>query len=253
MAEQRYKETGKLPISIDNSCLSCMAGNRDTSIVLKLFKSACLSYAPSEINYREQTMSRQVLIGLRRAIIEKVTAYMTQCGVFSEGTSLPRRYYDDLILEQELQKQQSHRTKEARQSDPQLSIAEMLNSKTPFGVPSGRLTKGAYTGKHSMTNFMHGNVSSQFLPSEDTNTGSGAPSSFLKQLQLNRDSTFKMTNSAIKPREIYDMSSKNLITADLPEFASPTKPEKLSSRHIHSKTIDVPETAVTFKIVPNST
>lgn len=59
-------------------------------------------------------MSRQVLIGLRRAIIEKVTMYMTQCGIFSEGTMLPRRYYDDLILEQEMSNQQSQRIKEAR-------------------------------------------------------------------------------------------------------------------------------------------
>lgn len=101
-AEQRIKETGKLPVTIDNKCLMCMQGNRDTSMVLRLFKTACLSYAPSDITYRDKVMSRQYLLGLRRTLIEKVTHYMAQCGIFTEGSAFPRRYYDDLILEQEM-------------------------------------------------------------------------------------------------------------------------------------------------------
>jgi len=91
-----------MPITIDNKCLMCMQGNRDTSIVLKLFKTACLSYAPSEISYRDKQMSRQQLLAIRRMLIDKVTHYMSTSGLFSEGSLFPRRYYDDLILEQEL-------------------------------------------------------------------------------------------------------------------------------------------------------
>jgi hypothetical protein len=65
-----------MPITIDNKCLQCMQGSRDTSIVLRLFKTACLSYAPSEVTYRDKSMSRQYLLGLRRTLIEKVTQYM---------------------------------------------------------------------------------------------------------------------------------------------------------------------------------
>lgn len=43
-ARDALKATGKLPISIDNNCLMSMQDGRDTSIVLRLFKTACLSY-----------------------------------------------------------------------------------------------------------------------------------------------------------------------------------------------------------------
>jgi len=67
------EKTGKLPISIDQKCLMSMQSGRDTSYVLRLFKTACLSYSPTDINYRDHLMSRNVLIGLRRELIEKVT------------------------------------------------------------------------------------------------------------------------------------------------------------------------------------
>jgi hypothetical protein len=38
-----------------------------------MFKIACLSYAPGEVTYREQTMSRVAIVGLRRELIEKIT------------------------------------------------------------------------------------------------------------------------------------------------------------------------------------
>ena len=57
-ARDALKATGKLPISIDNKCLMSMQDGRDTSFVLRLFKTACLSYAPSDINYRDHKMSR---------------------------------------------------------------------------------------------------------------------------------------------------------------------------------------------------
>jgi hypothetical protein len=59
-----------------------MQNNRDTSIVLRLFKTACLSYAPSEITYRDKVMTRHYIIGLRRMLIDRVTHYMTKSGLF---------------------------------------------------------------------------------------------------------------------------------------------------------------------------
>ena len=57
-ARDALKATGQLPISIDNKCLMSMQDGRDTSIVLRLFKTACLSYQPSDISYRNHKMSR---------------------------------------------------------------------------------------------------------------------------------------------------------------------------------------------------
>ena len=57
-AREALKATGQLPIAIDNKCLMSMQDGRDTSIVLKLFKTACLSYQPSDLTYRHHTMSR---------------------------------------------------------------------------------------------------------------------------------------------------------------------------------------------------
>ena len=61
-AREALKSTGQLPISIDNKCLMSMADGRDTSIVLKLFKTACLSYQPTDLKYRDHTMSRAQML-----------------------------------------------------------------------------------------------------------------------------------------------------------------------------------------------
>lgn len=47
-------------------------------------------------------MSRHILVGLRRLLIDKVTVYMSNSGLFTEGSIYPRRYFDDLIIEQNL-------------------------------------------------------------------------------------------------------------------------------------------------------
>lgn len=57
-AKKALEATGKLPISIDNKCLMSMQDGRDTSIVLRLFKTACLSYQPSDVTYRDHKMTR---------------------------------------------------------------------------------------------------------------------------------------------------------------------------------------------------
>lgn len=71
-AKEKLKATGKLPISIDNKCLMSMQDGRDTSIVLKLFKTACLSYQPTDVTYREHKISRPQLLHMRKELLEKV-------------------------------------------------------------------------------------------------------------------------------------------------------------------------------------
>jgi len=53
-----------------------MQDGRDTSIVLRLFKTACLSYAPTDVVYRDHKMSRAQLLQMRKELIDKVNDFM---------------------------------------------------------------------------------------------------------------------------------------------------------------------------------
>lgn len=52
-------------------------------MVLKLFKTACLNYKASDIVYRDQTMTRGALIGLRRDLIDKITNALVNSKLFN--------------------------------------------------------------------------------------------------------------------------------------------------------------------------
>ena len=39
---------------------------------------------------------------MRKDLIDKVNVYMQQCGLHKEGAIYPRRYFDDLIMEQQM-------------------------------------------------------------------------------------------------------------------------------------------------------
>lgn len=69
-------------------------------MTLRLFKLACLSYRSSEVQYRDQQFSREALLQLRRTIIEKCTQTLPESTLFSNGPMYPRRYFDDLVMEQ---------------------------------------------------------------------------------------------------------------------------------------------------------
>lgn len=123
-----------------------MQPGRDTSLVLKLFKTACLSYAPNDLEYREHKMSRNQIIGMRRELIEKVTEFMQNSGLHKDGAIYPRRYFDDLIMEQEMMAQQSRRAEQVMsQSMEQHRLEELLQPKLPFGLASGKLTSNYHT------------------------------------------------------------------------------------------------------------
>ena len=42
----------QLPIQIEQRCLNCSHNSHDTQMTIKLFKTACLSYKPSDVEYR---------------------------------------------------------------------------------------------------------------------------------------------------------------------------------------------------------
>lgn len=80
--------------------MSCHTSGHDTQLILKLFKTACLSYRSSDVKYRGHNISRNALVSLRRDLVEKVTESLSDSSLFKEGLVYPRRYFDDLITEQ---------------------------------------------------------------------------------------------------------------------------------------------------------
>lgn len=67
---------------------------------MKLFKTACLSYKASDVTYRDQRLTRGALLMLRRELTEKVTQSLIDSKLFSDELAYPRRYFDDLVMEQ---------------------------------------------------------------------------------------------------------------------------------------------------------
>ena len=77
-----------------------MNSGRDTSIIMKLFKTACLSYSPTNVAYREHSISRTALVGMRRDLFDNIIPIIQNCELFSKKSLYPRRYFDDLVIEQ---------------------------------------------------------------------------------------------------------------------------------------------------------
>ncbi len=72
---------------------------------MKLFKTACLSYKQSDVTYRDQQMTREQLVQLRRDLIDKVTCVLPSSSLFRDHTIYPRRHFDDLVLESKITEQ----------------------------------------------------------------------------------------------------------------------------------------------------
>ena len=103
MAHEVLLQTGKLPINFDQTCLSHQSGGRDTGIIMKMFKTACLSYEPTDVEYREHKLSRLTLIGMRRELVDKMAYIIQGCEMFGENSAMPRRHFDDLVLEKNME------------------------------------------------------------------------------------------------------------------------------------------------------
>ena len=91
-----------LPIKINSKCLAHQNRGADSELTLKLFKLACLAYNPSAIKYRDQTLERKTMIMVRRGLVDKITNLLPQCELFKNNAIFPRRYFDDLMIEENL-------------------------------------------------------------------------------------------------------------------------------------------------------
>lgn len=67
-------------------------------MTLKLFKTACLAYKPSAVQYRNLLMERMQLIMLRRQLIDRMTNILPNCELFEQNAIYPKRYFDDLMV-----------------------------------------------------------------------------------------------------------------------------------------------------------
>ena len=72
-------------------------------MTLKLFKIACLLYKPTDIVYRDINVDRTTFVRIRRGMIDKIEDILAECELFKENSLYPRRYFDDLMLEESIQ------------------------------------------------------------------------------------------------------------------------------------------------------
>ena len=93
-----YRPT--LPISMDHTCIQHQSNSRDAEMTLKLFKLACLTYQPSNVTYRGVTVSREGMIKIRRGFIDRIESILPTCDLFKTNAIYPKRYFDDLMMEQ---------------------------------------------------------------------------------------------------------------------------------------------------------
>ena len=69
-------------------------------MTMRLFKLACLAYTPSKINYRNLVIDRKQMIVMRRSLIDRISNLLPHCELFKESAIYPRRYFDDLMMEE---------------------------------------------------------------------------------------------------------------------------------------------------------
>ena len=67
-----------------------------------MFKLACLAYQPSNVNYRGMVVDRKTMIKVRRGLVDKITNLLPTCDLFKDHAIYPRRYFDDLMVEESL-------------------------------------------------------------------------------------------------------------------------------------------------------
>jgi len=74
-------------------------------------------------------MSRGAMISLRRELIDKVTNFLQESQLFSGQLMFPRRYFDDLIMEQRIQEKNTQTLFDGtiRGIEPQKKLQEMIS------------------------------------------------------------------------------------------------------------------------------
>ena len=82
---------------------------------------------------------------MRKDLIDKVNDFMQQSGLHKDGAIYPRRYFDDLIMEQHLIAQQSGLEQQymSQSVATESKLKELLTSpRLPFGLPTSKQTIG---------------------------------------------------------------------------------------------------------------
>lgn len=90
------------PLKLDQTCLSCQTSGHDMQHVLYLFKIACIAYEPSSVKYRDRLIPRDEVISLRSSLIDKCFLIAQTTPLFKQSALYPKRYFDDLVLEDSL-------------------------------------------------------------------------------------------------------------------------------------------------------
>jgi len=78
---------------------------------------------------------------MRKELLIKVNEYMMQSGLHKEGAIYPRRYFDDLIMEQQMAAQQAGLEMSLLSQSLNNNsgrLRELLSPRLPFGLPSGK-------------------------------------------------------------------------------------------------------------------
>jgi hypothetical protein len=75
-----------------------MSGGRDTSVILKLFRTACISYQPSAVQYRDYSISRTSMIAMRQSLHEKILFLMQKSPLFIDAGEHPHKYFNELVI-----------------------------------------------------------------------------------------------------------------------------------------------------------
>lgn len=63
------KEKGKAVIGLENNCFTCSKSDNNRE-VLKAFKMACLTYAPSKVEFDKLTYTREELIAAKQILMD---------------------------------------------------------------------------------------------------------------------------------------------------------------------------------------
>ena len=82
--KDEYDRIDKI-VTINQNCITCASDGHDAQMVIKLFKTACLSYKTSDMNYRDHLLSRAQIIQLRRNLIDQITTTLSSTKLVKSG------------------------------------------------------------------------------------------------------------------------------------------------------------------------
>lgn len=173
---------------------------------------------------------------------------MRQSGLHKEGAIYPRRYFDDLIMENSLAAQQSGFERQYLSQSVQNAsqLKDLVSSKLPFGLISDKQTmRGSYAKKRHMVaavqashSFMNAQISDPLINEDETNMSSMLAPRGKGSARYSRHKSPSNGNFIIPGSLTLDTDS------EMNQFSKLQIREKLinnsTTRNIRNRTIDVP-------------